>query len=246
MAVFSQLNEARDLLFRERKAPQAEESLRPLMAQAKALSIEEKRALYELMGLALRAQGRFEEAAQLYSQIDDYYQSGYCAMLQGKTQAMQKAWSKLLSLRQNHWCVSLYGLISGQLRTVPTIFQVRNHMESDIANLIAANRTDYLENYLNYVDFLIQINLEAPKFAGRALMNAGWLDRAGKYLLQGQKALPNDPEIYFHLGQYSVALNHLKEARLMLKQCLLISPTYRPASDLLETLTDNPQESINS
>ncbi len=247
MAVFSQLNEARDLLFREKKAPAAEESLRLLMRQASSLSvdlsIEEKRALYELMGLALRGQNRFEEAAELYNQIDDYYQSGYCAMLQGKTQAMQLAWSKVLNLRQNHWCVSLYGLISGQLRTVPTIFQIRNHMESDIANLIAANRVDYLENYLNYVDFLTQVNLEAPKFAGRALMNADWIDRAGKYLLQGQKALPNDPEIYFHLGQYSVALKHLKEARLMLNQCLLISPTYRPASDLLATLNDTSLES---
>ncbi len=244
MAVFSQLNEARDLLFRERKAPAAEESLRLLMKQATTCTVEEKRALYELMGLALRAQGRFEEAADLYVQIHDYYQSGYCAMLQGKAPAMQQSWSKVLSQRQNHWCVSLYGLISGQLRTVPTIFQIRNHMESDIANLIAANRTDYLENYLNYVDFLTQVNLEAPKFAGRALMNANWLDRAGTYLLQGQKALPNDPEIYFHLGQYSVALMHLKEARLMLNQCLLISPTYRPASDLLETLTDHSPKSI--
>ncbi|WP_303673256.1 tetratricopeptide repeat protein [Vampirovibrio chlorellavorus] len=242
MAVFSQLNEARDLLFRERKAPAAEKSLGPLMKQAKSFSAEEQRALFELMGLALRAQGRFVEAAELYTQVHDYYQSGYCAMLQGKTQAMQQAWSRVLSQRQNHWCVSLYGLISGQLRTVPTIFQIRNHMESDIANLIAANRVEYLENYLNYVDFLTQVNLEAPKFAGRALMNAGWLDRAGKYLLQGQKALPNDPEIYFHLGQYSMASKHLKEARLMLNQCLLISPTYRPASDLLETLTDHSPE----
>lgn len=243
MAVFSQLNEARDLLFKERTAEKAEKSLRPLIGDSKTLPIEEQRALYELMGLSLRAQSRFEEAAQLYRQIEDYYQSGYCAMLQGKTQAMQQAWSKVLSQRQNHWCVSLYGLITGQLRTVPTIFQVRNHMECDIANLIAANRVDYLENYLNYVDFLTQVNLEAPKFAGRALLNANWLERAGKYLLQGQKALPNDPEIYFHLGQYSLALKHQKEARLMLNQCLLISPTYRPASDLLNNLIDDSVES---
>jgi tetratricopeptide (TPR) repeat protein len=70
-------------------------------------------------------------------------------------------------------------------------------------------------------------------------MHAGHLQEAGSFLIRGQKALPNDPEIYFHLGQYSMALNHHTEARLMLKQCLLISPTYRPASELLGKLPES-------
>lgn len=237
MAFLSYLQEARDLLFKEKDPQKAEAALRPLLSTPK--TIYEKRAAFELMGIILRDQQKYADAAKCYEQIGDFYQVGYCAMLQGKLQQIQQAWGRVLATRQDHWCVSLYGLITRQLRSYPTIFQVRNHMESDIANLIAAKRSDYLENMLSHVDFLTQINLEAPKFAGRSLMNAGVLDRAGGYLLKGQKTLPNDPEIYFHLGQYSAALNHFKEAELMLKQCLMISPSYRPASDLLAQLPES-------
>ncbi len=236
MAFLSYIQEARDLIFRDKNPVKAEEALRPLMN--KPTSIQEKRAVFELMGIILRDQKRYSEAAKLYDDIEDFYQSGYCAMLQGQLKTVQQCWGKVLSVRQDHWCVSLYGLITGQLRTYPTIFQIRNHMESDISNLIAAKQNDYLDNLLKHVELLSQINLESPKFAGRSLMNAGLLNRAGAYLLQGQKMLPNDPEIYFHLGQYSFELNHVKEARLMLQQCLMISPTYRPASELLSRLAE--------
>ena len=202
-------------------------------------SNQEKRATYELMGNILRSQGKFDQAVKLYEQINDFYQAGYCRMLQGRLQDVQPYWGRTLLERNNHWCVSLYGLVTKQLGTYPTLFQIRNHIESDIANLIAAKQEKYLQNLLSYIDFLTQINLESPKFAGRALMHAGHLEQAVGFLVRGQKALPNDPEIYFHLGQYSMTLGHQKEASLMLKQCLLISPTYRPASELLGKIAES-------
>lgn len=237
MAYLSYIQPARDLFFKQNDPLNAEEALQPHMDTPK--SPEEKRAVYELMGLILRSQKKFSHAARLYEKNQDYYQAGYCALLQGDLTQVQQQWSKLLVARQNHWCVHLYGMITQQLRTYPTLFQIRNHIESDIANLIAAGRVDYLENLLSYVEFLTQLNLETPKFAGRSLMHSGWLNRAGAFLIKGQKSLPNDPEIYFHLGQYSIALQHYTEASLMLKQCLLISPTYRPASELLMTIPES-------
>jgi tetratricopeptide (TPR) repeat protein len=237
MAYLSYIQPARDLFYKQYDASSAEEALQPYMDTPK--SLEEKRAVYELMGLILRSQKKYSHAARLYEKIQDYYQAGYCALLQGNLPEVQQQWSKLLNLRQNHWCVHFYGMVTQQLRTYPTLFQIRNHIESDIANLIAAGRVDYLENLLSYVEFLTQINLETPKFAGRSLMHAGWLNRAGAFLIKGQKSLPNDPEIYFHLGQYSIALEHYTEASLMLKQCLLISPMYRPASELLEHIPES-------
>jgi tetratricopeptide (TPR) repeat protein len=236
MPFLSYIQEARDSFYKQRDPLKAQEQLRPHLTTPK--SLEEKRAVYELMGLILRTQHKFSDAAALYEKIQDHYQTGYCALLQANLQQVQAHWSKLLAQHQNHWCLSLYGLVTQQLRTYPTLFQIRNHIECDIANLIAANQLGYLENLLGYVDFLTQINLETPKFAGRALMHAGWLERAGGFLIQGQKALPNDPEIYFHLGQYSMALKHFHEAAMMLKQCLLISPTYRPASELLSQIPE--------
>jgi len=49
----------------------------------------------------------------------------------------------------------------------------------------------------------------------------------------GQKILPNDPEIYYHLGQYSQSVGALSEAKSMYKHCLLLSPSYTPAKDRL-------------
>lgn len=236
MPFLSYIHEARDSYYKQRDPLKAEEQLRPYLSTPK--NLEEKRAVYELMGLILRTQQKFSDATSLYEAIQDHYQAGYCALLQTNLQQVQAHWSKLVPQHQNHWCITLYGLVTQQLRTYPTLFQIRNHIECDIANLIGANRLDYLENLLSYVEFLTQINLETPKFAGRALMHAGWLERAGAFLIQGQKALPNDPEIYFHLGQYSMALNHFHEAQMMLKQCLLISPTYRPASELLSQIPE--------
>jgi len=237
MAYLSYIQQARDLFYRQNDAAQAEAVLRPYMDTPRDL--QEKRAVHELMGLILRRQLKFNDALKIYEGINDFYQAGYCLMLQGQLNSVQPYWGKSLLERNNHWCVSLYGLLTKQLATYPTLFQIRNHIESDIANLIAAKQGVYLDNLLSYVDFLTQINLETPKFAGRALMHAGHLPQARDFLVRAQKALPNDPEIYFHLGQYSIALDHATEARLMLKQCLLISPTYRPAKELLGKLAES-------
>ena len=237
MAYLSYLQKARDLFYRQRDPAAAEAELSLRLSDPK--SNQEKRATYELMGNILRSQGKFDQAVKLYEQINDFYQAGYCRMLQGRLQDVQPYWGRTLLERNNHWCVSLYGLVTKQLGTYPTLFQIRNHIESDIANLIAAKQEKYLQNLLSYIDFLTQINLESPKFAGRALMHAGHLEQAVGFLVRGQKALPNDPEIYFHLGQYSMTLGHQKEASLMLKQCLLISPTYRPASELLGKIAES-------
>jgi tetratricopeptide (TPR) repeat protein len=234
MAYLSYLQQARDIFYRQKDAAQAEVVLRPLMD--KPQDLQEKRAVHELMGLILRSQLKFNDALRVYEGINDYYQAGYCLMLQGQLDKVQPYWEKCLIAHHNHWCASLYGLLTRQLVTYPTLFQIRNHIESDIANLVTARQGVYLDNLLSYVDFLTQLNLETPKFAGRALMIAGHYQQARGFLVKGQKALPNDPEIYFHLGQYSFALEHPKEARLMLKQCLLISPAYWPAKELLKKL----------
>lgn len=235
MGSFGDLAPVRDQLFKAKRPEAAEAMLRPMLEQ-KGGEPHERRAGLELLGLALRAQRRFEEAYSIYESMPDPYQAGYCALMQGNIPLVQKQWEQVLRQRANHWCISLYGLVTRQLRTYPTLFQIRNHLESDIANLIAAGQQTLLQNLLLHIDFLSQLNLESPKFAGRALMHAGLLEEAGPFLMQGQKLLPNDPEIYFHLGQYSQMRQHFQEARLMLKQCLLISPTYKPAIELLQQL----------
>lgn len=241
MAFPAVIGQARDSLFRKDQAEAAYRTLEPVINEPSALSKVEKTAAFELAALALRKQKRYSQAVQLYEAIGDYYQAGYCRLLLGDLMAAQPYWSRLLEKRMNHWCLSLYGLVSMQLSTYPTLFQVRNHLESDIGHLIQAGQMLFAENIMNYGDFLAQLNMESAKFIGRALLNASdehpeLLERAELFLLKGQKILPNDPEIYYHLGQLRFALDQQDEARLMLNQCLLISPSYTPAKELLDRL----------
>lgn len=229
------LAEPRHKFFEEKNALEAYQLMRPFLWK-RGMGEVERRATLELGGLILRDLKRFDEAFKLYKEIGDDYQAGYCLMLSGKMKDVRPYWTRLAEKRPNHWCASLYGMITHQVTVYPTLLQIRNYLESDVVNLIQAGQIPYLENILIYAEFLAQLNMEAYKFLGRSLMHAGWLDKAEDYLLRGQKVLPNDPEIYFHLGQYTFARNLYKDSRLMLNQCLLISPTYTPARDLLNQI----------
>jgi len=230
------LKEARDLFFKQRNAIKAEAAIRRCL-KCEFKNDEEKKMVLELLALIYRSQQKFEDAIKTYERLNDTYQAGYCALLKGDIKRVQRFWHPVLERQPNHWCLTLYGLVTKQLQTCPTLLQVRHYIETDIETIIDARRTDYLDNLLSYVEFLSQFNLETPKMVGRALMYSGKLDIAGPYLVRGQAALPNDPEIYFHLGQYSIFQKQEKDARVLLGQCLLMNPHYRPAAELLASIT---------
>lgn len=226
------LAEPRWALFRDQAPQHAYEQLNALLAD-KALAPPARHAASDLAGFALIALKDYAEAARMFESIGNHYLAGYAHLLRGDLYAVHNHWRKVLALRENHWAVTLYGLVTRQLNTYPTFLQIRNHVETDVAFLIAAGQLNYLENYLGYLEFLGQLNLEAFKLVGRALMYAGWQQRAGPILMQGQKACPHDPEVYYHLAQYSLLQNAPADARLLLKQCLMINAHYTPASELL-------------
>ncbi len=223
-------------LFLENNPTMALELAAPLLAERSKLSFSEERTLVEIAGLSEEFLQHYDEASRYFISISDYYQSGYCQMLKGSLHSALEFWKPLVMMRQNHWCITLYGLITNQVRSLPTFLQIRNHLEADIFHLIHANQMGMVNNMLQHVDFLAHTNLEAYKFVGRALLHAGQLDRCVEYLLRGQKTLPNDPEVYFHLGQYYFLVRQFEEASLLLNQCLLITASYTPARDLLDKI----------
>lgn len=237
------VREVRDAFFKAKDADKAWSLIQPQIARPdKAWPMPVLRAVFELAALILRARKDYPKAASLYVTIEDWYQAGYCDLLCGNLAGVQNHWMTVLKQRQSHWCLALYGLISQQLSSWPSLLQIRNHLESDIANLIDADQWTYLESLLSYCDMLVQLNLETPKFMGRALLNHDktqsddWLDKSEKFLMQGQQILPNDPEIYYHLGQLYHRQKRYDEAVLMLKQCLMISHTYTPAKELMASM----------
>lgn len=240
---YSQLHPVRNVFFKEDNPSEAFSQLESFMSRDD-LNPQEKKAVYQLAGFIRMKQRRFNEASDYFKKVDDHYMAGYCMLLMGEFQSIQNYWQPLINTRLNHWCIALFGLVTMQLNHYPSMFQVRNHIESDIGNLMLAGRDEMLKNLISYVDLLTQVNLEAPKFMGRALINnieltsdeSFWLNEAGKLLLKGQKTLPNDPEVYYHLGQYRVMKNEMDSARLVLNQCLMMNTDYTPAKDLLSVI----------
>jgi tetratricopeptide (TPR) repeat protein len=230
------LNEARKLLLMERRYQEGLDALLPLWDQSSDMSFADYRAFIEMLGLAYAKLEQYDKATETFSSITDHYQAGYAQMLKGDMDQASALWRPLLIERQNHWCLMLYGMVTSSLNCLPTFLQVRNHLEADIIQLSQAGRDVMVHNLLNYVDIISDINYEAYKFAGRALYHAGRQTEAGPFLLKGQKTLPNDPEVYFHLGQYYHAIGKDEDARLMLHQCILISPNYVPARSLYSVI----------
>lgn len=193
----------------------------------------------ELGGYALLSQQQYEAAAQHFAQVGRRYLAGYAWMLAGDMEQARQQWVQLVPQRGNHWCVHLFGMVTKQLTTYPTFLQVRNHLEADISHLVTAGQEESLANVLAALDTLAQSNPEAYKLAGRALMNVNRLAPAKPLLLRAQSILPQDAEIYFHLGQLYARSENWREARLMLRQCLAINACYTPAQWLLEKVQGN-------
>lgn len=192
--------------------------------------------LFELTAWACMHAGKPDWAEPVFVASKRWYGAGYAALLQQNEHQAAMYWHRYAEQHPNHWGLCLLGFIQRKPTIAPTFLQVRNHLEADIKHLFQAQAWTYLENLLCYMDYLSQINPEVYKLIGRSLMHAGQLVQAQYLLIKGQKTLPNDPEIYFHLGQAYQACCNYKDSLLMVKQCLMMNPGYYPASELKQRL----------
>lgn len=236
------LNQIRDTFWVDNNVKQAFNDIEALL-KTDGLSPQEQQAIIETAGLFCRYRRNFAQAIKHYARIPDYFQAGYCALLMGDLKQVETYWTPLVKANPTHWCAHLYGMISQQLQTVPTLLQIRNYLEQDICHLLQNNQIQFAENLLAHAHYLAQINPESYKLIGRSLTLEKRYKQAEYFLRLGQKNLPQDPEVYYHLGEILALLNRPTEAALMLKQCLLISSVYHPARELLNSLTPTNQPS---
>lgn len=233
MTCTKELNAARKLIFIDEKLQEATQSLSTLKKQVNLASYETF-ALLELQAIIAFKQKKYLEAARLFKESGNLYHEGYSYLMANKSDEAANCWNKLLTTYPHHWCMSLYGMLARNLQTMPTFLQIRNHLELDVFELHRAGHHLWLQNLLQYGEYLSQINLETWKYLGRAFLNAGINDaQAEIYLMQGQKILPNDPEVYFHLGELRIKQKRWEEAQMVLRQGIQINKTYTPAITLL-------------
>jgi tetratricopeptide (TPR) repeat protein len=180
--------------------------------------------------------GNYQEASKIYLNSHNYYQAGFCELLLGNKDKARELWFNAEDSPVVCWSRCLIDMIEVRVELIPSFLQIRNHLECDLSYFIQAKKLDYAENVIQCSEFLSDINPETNKFIGKALMNNGFPNLAVNFFLKSKDVIPNDPEIYYHLAQYSFQINSFNEARLMLKQCLDLNQYYTPARNLLDKI----------
>jgi tetratricopeptide (TPR) repeat protein len=132
------------------------------------------------------------------------------------------------------WAETLMATAKGSLTFWPTFLQLRNRLESDVYRFGQLKAYDALDNVLAYVVSFAMLNPEVYKLAGRALMFNGFQVQARPLLEQAIRNNPLDAESYFHMAQFYLTNRLPERAHLLLRQVLLMNPTYSPAEALLK------------
>jgi len=194
--------------------------------------------LKQTLALAYFQNTQYIDALGLYYETGQLYQAGFCYLLMENEAEALKLWNKAPDSPAARWGKALLSLINLKIESIPSIFQIRSYLESDLEYLLAAEKVMYAENLISCDDFLYSINPESYKFIGKALMNTGYSNLAVGFFLKSQKAVPQDSEIYYLLGQYSYDIGAYEECLNMLKQCLSLNIWYMPAQRLLDKLSE--------
>lgn len=236
-ALLSQIKLARQQLFVQNNPADAQVTLLEAIAQLDSSQPGwERRMAFDILAYAHLAQRAYDDAIDAFDNANNDYMSGYVMMLKGEMAAAYQRWQPIIKVRETHWAACLYGMIARKLEFYPSFLQIRNQVEGDIMNLARAGQLSMVGNIVMHAQLMSEINYEAYKFVGRALLYSGMIQEASRFLLLGQRLLPNDPEVYYHLGQYYEMTQQFDEAKVVCQQCLMMNPTYLPAKEMLERM----------
>jgi len=178
----------------------------------------------------------YQKAAEIYKNIGDYYNAGYCALLQGNEAETEKLWHMAADSPALRWGKCMLDYIKLRSGPIPSYFQIRNHLEVDISYFIKANKIRYAENLMKYDYVFISVNLETYKLIGRALLSHGFLNVARKYFIKSLGVEPKDAETYFYLAKYDFQVGAYGEAKSNLERCIELNKNHLPARETLEEI----------
>ncbi len=242
-----QLSPIRDMLWQQGSARTAHQQLAALQATLPKVmgddpvAIGANHAYWELVGYACWHRKNYRKAAEAFERADNPFLCGYVHLLEGQ---LAKAFDALATLPNDgvvtpnltHWGRILLGLVSGQLQTLPTVLQVRQNLERDVAHLAIAGQQRMINQLCQYAPVLAQVNTETYKFIGRGLLNSGFAPQSESWLLMAHQLNISDPELYYHLGELYVAKQEYASAKRALQQCLMMTDQYPPARYLLAAM----------
>lgn len=172
-----------------------------------------------------------------FRQNSFWLEYGYCLLFLGDSHGAQVSFSKIseLDFRAN-WAEKLIQFIDGNIKNIPSYFQIRNFLEIDLNLLIQSGQAEFVENIINGADLFYSINPESYKFIARVMIYNDFQEIALYYLLKAENKFYYDPEMHFMLANCYINKGEYSKAKISIKHCLSILPEYFPAKKLLATL----------
>lgn len=182
--------------------------------------------------------GKFKDCKTYFEKNKYYVEAGYCYLILDKFDKAKNCFEKQqYTDPRAHWGLLLLQMISGQITTVPTYFEVRNFLEIDLDIFFTYKKVYIIERIIAYCDFLAVYNLECYKFIGRAFWSHNYIP-AGMFFLQKAKdKLYTDPELHYLLAYiYYYNEKDINKCNKELETCLNLLPQYAPANKLKKIL----------
>ena len=182
--------------------------------------------------------GRLKGCKDYFEKNNYPLETGYCYLILENLKKAEKMFQ--ISAQDNirgHWGRCLTQMVKDKLYLDPTYFEVRNFLEIDLSILITYYKGKYIENVLQYADYMASLNPECYKFIGRAFWANKLMPAANYYLGKAKDVLYNDPELHYLLAYIHYTDNDIDLAKKEINTCLEILPEYAPPKMLLNRIT---------
>lgn len=174
---------------------------------------------------------------QFFLENNCFLELGYFYLLHEDTEQASLCFEKISEFDPRaKWANFLSKLVTGKIDGYPTYFELRNFFEIDLDLLLKYYLGDYVENVVQYSDWLSNINLEVQKYIGRVFFKNGYNDYGYFYLQKARDTFYNDPELHYLFAEYFYSKKNIINAELSLQNCLEILPKYYPAIQMLKKI----------
>lgn len=158
----------------------------------------------------------------------------YALFLSDKPDEALSVLKNLDSVRAD-WLYKLISILKGR-KEYPTYFQIRCFLEIDMELLIKAQKIEYVNIILKYIDFFQGINGESYKLAGRCLLKNGYPKESKYFFDKSLNDYYNDMELHYLYVEYFLHFGDKENAKKAIKNCLRINPEYFPAKNMQKIL----------
>ena len=174
---------------------------------------------------------------QFFSDNECFLELGYYRFLHEDPDGALECFERLAEYDPRAgWAIFFTKLATNKIDRYPSYFELRSFLEIDLDLCLKYYLGDYVQNVVQYSDWMSEINSEVQKFIARVFLNNGYKNYGYHYLTKARDTFYNDPELHYLFAEYFLCENDTLNAELALENCLEVLPEYYPALKLKSKL----------